>query len=162
MGCQVPTGLGLNMDETTPEPELTMPKEDNLPAEVAAAAPEAEVVVAPEAVAPAAVAVAEGGKKSKSARSVVPSTLGSNVFVQMQALVYGSGARNSGSVASVQHRLVELGYTQAGDEKRGYFGANTRSALIEFAKDSKIEADSFCDLDIIEKLFEGTKVEVLP
>lgn len=148
------------MDETTPEPELTMPKEASQHAEVAAAAPEAEVVVAPAVVAPA--AVADGGKKSKPGRSVVPSTLGSDVFVQMQALVCGGGAKNSGSVASVQHRLLELGYTQAGDEKRGYFGANTCSALKEFAKDSKIESDSCCDLDTIEALFEGTKVEVLP
>ena len=166
MGCQVPTGLGLNMDETTLEPEENRAihgskMEAEAPAAApAAVAPEPEVVVAPAA---AADPVAVEGKKSKpGSRSAVPSTLGSNVFVQMQALVCCGGAKNSGSVASVQHRLLELGYTQAGDEKRGYFGVNTCSALKEFAKDSKIESDSCCGLDTIEALFEGTKVEVLP
>lgn len=130
----------------------------SMKAEAPAAAAEPEVVVAPAAAAdPGAVE----GKKSKS-RSAVPSALGSNVFVQMQALVCCGGTKNSGSVASVQTRLLELGYVQAGDEKRGYFGVNTCSALKEFQKDSKIESEDCADLDTITALFEGTKVEVLP
>ena len=154
------------------KPEMTVEPEMNraihgsqMKAEAPAVVAEPEVVaVAEEAVAPAAVAPAEdSGKKSKpGSRSVVPSSLGSNVFVQMQALVCCGGAKNSGSVASVQHRLLELGYVQAGDEKRGYFGANTCAALKEFQKDSKIESDDCADIKTINALFEGTKVEVLP
>lgn len=162
---RVRTDMNEDKPEMAPEPEVTAEAINaglwNPEAEAAAAEPEAEVVVAPAA---EAVAVAEEkGKKSKpGSRSAVPSSLGSNVFVQMQALVCCGGARNSGSVASVQHRLLELGYTDAGDEKRGYFGVNTCAALKEFQKDSKIESDSCCNLDTIEALFEGTKVEVLP
>lgn len=153
--------------EVAVEPEMNRAEHGSeMKAEVpVAVVAEPEVVaVAEEAVAPAAVAAAEEkGKKSKPGlRSAAPSTLGSNVFVQMQALVCCGGAKNSGSVASVQHRLLELGYTQAGDEKRGFFGANTCAALQEFQSDSKIESGSCCDLETIKALFEGTKVEVLP
>lgn len=158
------------MDEDKPEvavePEMNRAEHGSeMKAEVpAAVVAEPVVAVAEEAVAPAVVAAAEEkGKKSKpGSRSAAPSTLGSNVFVQMQALVCCGGAKNSGSVASVQHRLLELGYTQAGDEKRGFFGANTCAALQEFQSDSKIESGSCCDLETIKALFEGTKVEVLP
>jgi Putative peptidoglycan binding domain len=113
----------------------------------------------PKVVAVPAAAADPKGKKSRPSAS---SSLPSNTFVQMQALVCCGGAKNSGSVATVQHRLLELGYTQAGDEKRGYFGVNTCSALKEFQADSKIESDSCSDLATIEALFEGTKAEVLP
>lgn len=148
--------------EVAVEPEMNRAEHGSeMKAEVpAAVVAEPEVVATPEAAAASdQMAAAKSGKKSKPA---APSTLGSNVFVQMQALVCCGGAKNSGSVASVQHRLLELGYTQAGDEKRGYFGANTCAALQEFQSDSKMESDSCCDIETIKALFEGTKVEVLP
>jgi peptidoglycan hydrolase-like protein with peptidoglycan-binding domain len=139
--------------EVAATPAAPQPDAVVTPEVVAAAAPEPKVVPAPAAEADR---EAAKGKKSKPG-----SALGS-VYVQMQALVCCGGAKNSGSVSYVQTRLLELGYAQAGDEKRGYFGVNTCSALKEFQKDSKIKSDDCADLETINALFEGTKVEVLP
>lgn len=136
------------------EPVVVAEETPVAPEVVAAAAPEPEVVVAPAAEADRETVK---GKKSKPGSG---SALGS-VFVQMEALVCCGGAKNSGSVSYVQTRLLELGYVQAGDEKRGYFGVNTCSALKEFQKDSGIKSEDCSDLDTINALFAGTKVEVL-
>ena len=122
--------------------------------------PEPEVVVKQEAVAVA--AAAPEAKKGKNSEPSNVAAKGSGVYVQMVALIPMGSARNSRSVISVQKRLMELGYASAGDEKSGYFGENTCSALQEFQKDKRIESKDCADLATIEALFSGTAVEILP
>jgi peptidoglycan hydrolase-like protein with peptidoglycan-binding domain len=86
---------------------------------------------------------------------------GSGVFIQLSALVHGSRVKNSRSVASVQSRLIELGFSDAGNDKRGTFGDATLEALTEFQKDSKIKADACTSESVIVALFKGTAVEVI-
>jgi hypothetical protein len=86
---------------------------------------------------------------------------GAGVFVQLSALKHGSRAKNSRSVASVQARLVELGYAEAGNDNRGTFGDSTLEALCAFHKDSKVKADNCIDQSVVEALFKGTAVEVV-
>ena len=86
---------------------------------------------------------------------------GAGVYVQLAALVHGSREKNSRSVASVQSRLIELGFSEAGNDKRGTFGDSTLEALTAFHKDSKVKADSCIDKPVIVALFKGTAVEVL-
>jgi hypothetical protein len=86
---------------------------------------------------------------------------GAGVFVQLSALKHGSRAKNSRSVASVQARLVELGFSDAGNDNRGTFGDSTLEALCNFHKDSKVKADNCTDEAVIVALFKGTAVEVV-
>lgn len=121
-------------------------------AEAPAAAEEPEVVEKSE---PAAAAVAEEtAPESKKLK-------GAGVFVQMSALKHNSRAKNSRSVASVQARLIELGFSDAGNDNRGTFGDATLDALCAFHKDSKVKADSCLDEKVIVALFKGTAVEVV-
>jgi hypothetical protein len=110
--------------EVKVEPVALAVEPVTIPAVVVEAKPEPvkepEVVVKKEAaaVAPAPVAAPEGKKLA-----------GSGVFVQLSALKHNSRAKNSRSVASVQSRLIELGFSDAGDDKRGTFGDSTLEAL---------------------------------
>ena len=125
---------------------------------------EPEVVVKQEAEAEAE-AVAAAAPEAKKGKNTAPSNVaakGVGVYVQMAALIPMGSARNSRSVISVQKRLMELGYASAGDEKSGYFGENTCSALQEFQKDKRIESKNCADLKTIKALFSGTAVEILP
>lgn len=124
------------------------------------AVPQAEVVVKEEAVAVA--AAAPEAKKGKNSDQSNAAAKGSGVYIQMSALVCCGSARNSRSVISTQKRLMELGYASAGDDKSGYFGENTCSALQEFQKDKRIESKDCADIATIEALFSGTAVEILP
>lgn len=138
------------------EPVALAVEPETIPAVVVEAKPEPvkepEVVVKKEAAAAApAVAVAPEGKK----------LAGAGVFVQLSALKHNSRAKNSRSVASVQARLIELGYALAGDDKRGTFGDSTLEALTEYQKDSKVKADACTDESVIVALFKGTAVEVI-
>lgn len=135
--------------EAKPEPELTMPKEASQHAELASATPEPDKE--PEVVAKKEAAAAPEGKK----------LAGAGVFVQLSALKHGSRAKNSRSVASVQARLIELGYAEAGNDNRGTFGDSTLEALSTFHKDSKVKADNCTDQSVVEALFKGTAVEVV-
>jgi peptidoglycan hydrolase-like protein with peptidoglycan-binding domain len=108
-----------------------------------------EVVEKKEAPAPA--AAAPEGKK----------LAGSGVFIQLSALKHNSRAKNSRSVASVQSRLIELGFSDAGNDMRGTFGDSTLEALTAFHKDSKVKADACTDEPVIVALFKGTAVEVI-
>ena len=142
--------------EVKAEPVALAVEPKTIPAVVVEAKPEPvkepEVVAKKEAAASApAVAVASEGKK----------LAGSGVFVQLTALVHGSRAKNSRSVASVQSRLIELGFASAGDDKRGTFGDSTLEALTAFHKDSKVKADKCTDEQVIVALFKGTAVEVI-
>jgi hypothetical protein len=145
--------------EVKAEPVALAVEPVTIPAVVVEAKPEPvkepEVVVkkeAPAAPAPAAPAVAASeGKK----------LAGAGVFVQLSALKHGSRAKNSRSVASVQSRLIELGFSDAGNDKRGTFGDSTLEALTAFHKDSKVKADACTDELVIVALFKGTAVEVI-
>jgi hypothetical protein len=145
--------------EVKAEPVALAVEPVTIPAVVVEAKPEPvkepEVVVkkeAPAAPAPSAPAVAASeGKK----------LAGAGVFVQLAALKHGSRAKNSRSVASVQSRLIELGFSDAGDDKRGSFGDSTLQALTAFHKDSKVKADACTDELVIVALFKGTAVEVI-
>lgn len=141
--------------EVKAEPVALAVEPVTIPAVVVEAKPEPvkepEVVQKKEAPAPAAAASASEGKK----------LAGAGVYVQVAALVHGSRAKNSRSVASVQSRLVELGFSEAGNDKRGSFGDSTLEALTAFHKDSKVKADACTDEPVIVALFKGTAVEVI-
>ena len=140
--------------EVKAEPVALAVEPKTIPAVVVEAKPEPvkepEVVVKKEAAA-AAPAVASEGKK----------LAGAGVFVQLSALKHNSRAKNSRSVASVQSRLIELGFSSAGDDMRGTFGDSTLEALTAFHKDSKVKADKCTDEQVIVALFKGTAVEVI-
>jgi peptidoglycan hydrolase-like protein with peptidoglycan-binding domain len=142
-----------NKPEVKAEPVALAVEPVTIPAVVAEAKPEPvkepEVVVKKEAAA-AAPAASEGKKLA-----------GAGVYVQLAALVHGSRAKNSRSVASVQSRLIELGFSEAGNDKRGSFGDSTLEALTAFHKDSKVKADACTDEPVIVALFKGTAVEVI-
>jgi peptidoglycan hydrolase-like protein with peptidoglycan-binding domain len=125
------------------------------PKTIPAVVVETEVVEKKEA-APAPVAAAAEQPKPEGKKLA-----GAGVFVQLAALVHGSRVKNSRSVASVQSRLIELGFSEAGNDKRGSFGDSTLEALTAFHKDSKVKADSCVDEAVIVALFKGTAVEVL-
>jgi hypothetical protein len=139
--------------EVKVEPVALAVEPVTIPAVVVEAKPEPvkepEVIQKKEAPAPA--AAAPEGKK----------LAGSGVFVQLSALKHNSRAKNSRSVASVQSRLIELGFSDAGDDKRGTFGDSTLVALTAFHKDSKVKADACTDEPVIVALFKGTAVEVI-
>jgi peptidoglycan hydrolase-like protein with peptidoglycan-binding domain len=140
--------------EVKAEPVALAVGPTTIPAVVVEAKPEPvkepEVVVKNEAPAPAPVAAPEGKKLA-----------GAGVYVQVAALVHGSRVKNSRSVASVQSRLIELGFSEAGNDKRGSFGDSTLEALTAFHKDSKVKADNCTNEAVIVALFKGTAVEVL-
>ena len=140
--------------EVKAEPVALAVEPKTIPAVVVEAKPEPvkepEVVAKKEAAA-SAPAVASEGKK----------LAGAGVFVQLSALKHGSRAKNSRSVASVQSRLIELGFASAGDDMRGTFGDSTLEALTAFHKDSKVKADNCTDQSVISALFKGTAVEVI-
>ena len=139
--------------EVKAEPVALAVEPTTIPAVVVEAKP--EPVKEPEVVqkkeAPAVAVAASEGKK----------LAGAGVFVQLSALKHGSRAKNSRSVASVQSRLIELGFSDAGNDKRGTFGDATLEALTAFHKDSKVKADKCTDELVIVALFKGTAVEVI-
>ena len=139
--------------EVKVEPVALAVEPVTIPAVVVEAKPEPvkepEVVVKKEAPAPA--AAAPEGKK----------LAGSGVFIQLSALKHNSRAKNSRSVASVQSRLIELGFPDAGNDMRGTFGDSTLEALTAFHKDSKVKADACTAEPVIVALFKGTAVEVI-
>lgn len=142
--------------EVKAEPVALAVEPMTIPAVVVEAKPEPvkepEVVVKKEA--PAAAVAEEPKPEGKK-------LAGSGVFVQLAALVHGSREKNSRSVASVQSRLIELGFFEAGNDKRGSFGDSTLEALTAFHKDSKVKADNCTDEAVVVALFKGTAVEVL-
>lgn len=142
--------------EVKVEPVALAVEPKTIPAVVVEAKPEPvkepEVVVKKEA---AAAAVAEEPKPEGKKLT------GAGVFVQLAALVHGSRVKNSRSVASVQSRLIELGFSEAGNDKHGSFGDSTLEALTAFHKDSKVKADNCTDEVVVVALFKGTAVEVI-
>ena len=95
------------------------------------------------------------GKKAKPRTSLPKPT-----YVSLKALVYLGIPKNSASVAAVQTRLLELGYVEAGGERRGWFGPLTCQALEAFQQDEGIEEENCAGEQTITALFDGTHVEV--
>lgn len=95
------------------------------------------------------------GKKAKPRTSLPKPT-----YVSLKALVYLGVPKNSASVAAVQTRLLELGYVEAGGERRGWFGPLTCQSLEAFQQDEGIEEENCAGEQTITALFAGTHVEV--
>lgn len=76
--------------------------------------------------------------------------------VRVSAIVYRNDlARKSLSVHHLQRRLVELGFTDAGRDKDGYFADHTRSALAAFQNSVGFDPDGEVSLAVLTKLFDG-------
>lgn len=102
----------------------------------------------------------ERAPQQPAKKKAAPTALPNPTYVSLKALVYLAVARNSASVAAVQTRLLELGYTDAGGEKRGWFGPLTCEALLAFQADNGINEDYCAGEETITALFAGTHVEV--
>lgn len=139
--------------EVKVEPVALAVEPETLPAVVAE---EEKVVEKPAAAAPASKENQEEAAKPEGKKLA-----GAGVFVQLSALKHNSRAKNSRSVASVQARLIELGFEDAGNDKRGTFGDSTLEALQSFHKGTKVKAENCTDEPVIVALFKGTAVEVI-
>jgi hypothetical protein len=78
--------------------------------------------------------------------------------VSMSKLVFNSTIKNSASVAVVQERLIELGFYDAGSDKRGWLSVGTMKSLTEFAKAKEVNLK---DEKLFKRLFEGTSVDIV-
>jgi len=68
---------------------------------------------------------------------------------------------NSRSVGVTQIRLLELGYADAGSDKRGYLGDGTRLAISKFGKDNGFSGGTdLQDEALVKAIFAGTPVTV--
>jgi hypothetical protein len=127
--------------------------------------PEEEVVDAPAE--PDAAETTAKSKKSPAAAvepevvRVAPVSSASSVagLVRLSSLKFESNAQNSVSVALVQQRLIELGFSDAGNDLRGWLCEGTRKALALYAGLSE-DAVAVDDADLIKKLFVGVDVIV--
>lgn len=132
------------------EPEVVAPEPEPEPVFV----PEPEVVYVPEPD-PAPAPAAEEIVKSKNEEPAAPASAPFEKVVLMSSLEFQAVGKRSLSVAYVQERLVELGFYDAGADKRGWFSVGTKKSLSDFAG-----SDSF-DMSVIERLFAGTNVKVI-
>lgn len=126
-----------------PEPEVIATEPEPI---AAAVEPEVVAVSEPD---PAPVEIA----KSKKEEPAAPAPF--EKVVLMSSLEFQAVGKRSLSVAYVQERLVELGFYDAGADKRGWFSAGTKKSLSDFSG-----SDSF-DMSVIERLFAGTNVKVI-
>lgn len=108
---------------------------------------------------PAAKKTAAKGKKSEPKST--PTVLGSDITVSPSKMIHKNMfEHNSRSVGVTQIRLMELGYPEAGADKRGYLGDSTLLAMNLFAEDHGFEADKIANPDLIRAIFAGTPVTV--
>lgn len=108
---------------------------------------------------PAAKKTAAKGKKSDPKST--PTVLGSDITVSPSKMIHKNMfEHNSRSVGVTQIRLMELGYAEAGADKRGYLGDSTLLAMNLFAEDHGFEADKITNPDLIRAIFAGTPVTV--
>ena len=147
--------------EITPEPpspqEMASPFTAVTPEEVAIVTEpvqEPEVVYVP----PTPPAPVEE-PKSKNETLAASKLSGTKRVVRLSKLVFESKERNSASVGLVQYRLVERGHFDAGSDKYGWLSVGTKKALASFAG-TNAEKLNLQDKALIERLFEGTDVEV--
>lgn len=77
-------------------------------------------------------------------------------YVRLSAIVFKNiHARKSLSVHHLQRRLNELGYTEAFDDKDGYYGDKTREAVGRFQGDNNLPGGGLVDQGTIDLLFRG-------
>lgn len=131
----------------TPEPEVVAVEPEPI---TVAEEPEVVSVSEPD---PAPALVAEEIVKSKNEDAAAPASF--EKVVLMSSLEFQAVGKRSLSVAYVQERLVELGFYDAGADKRGWFSAGTKKSLSEFAGSDEI------DISVVQRLFAGTEVRVL-
>lgn len=125
--------------EPEPEPEPEPVKEEKKPA-TKKAAPKGKKVVDPKS---------------------VPTVLTSEIRVSRAKLIYKNMfEHNSRSVGVTQIRLLELGYADAGADKRGYLGDGTHTAISQFAKDHGFGKVDLQDEALVKAIFAGTPVTV--
>lgn len=75
--------------------------------------------------------------------------------VRLSAIVFKNlHARRSLSVHHLQRRLAELGYEQAKQDKDGYFGEPTLSAITDFQARNGILAEGLDEITF-KRIFEG-------
>lgn len=131
----------------TPEPEVVAVEPEPI---AAAVEPEVVAVSEPD---PAPVEIAKSKKEEPAAPASASAPF--EKVVLMSSLEFQAVGKRSLSVAYVQERLVELGFYDAGADKRGWFSVGTKKSLSDFAG-----SDSF-DMSVIERLFAGTNVKVI-
>ena len=120
--------------------------------------PEVEEVV--EEKKPAAKKAAAPKGKKVDPKSVA-TVLSSDITVSRSKLIYKNMfEHNSRSVGVTQIRLLELGYMDAGADKRGYLGDGTLTALSKFAKDQGFGQVDIQDEAFVKAIFAGTPVTV--
>lgn len=96
-------------------------------------------------------------------RAELPQPLGEHVVsngivdeVSISKIVYRNvHARKSLSVHHLQRRLNELGYEDAFKDQDGWFGDNTRTALVKFQEQNKLDASGTVSRSVLELLFKG-------
>jgi len=120
---------------------------------VVPSAPEPEVVFTPPA-APGAFGKSKNDEDAAAASSF-------EKVVLLSSLKFKAVSRRSLSVAYVQERLLDLGFGEAGSDKRGWLSDGTRKALNEFAGSDVVESGEVKDIAVIERLFAGTAVKVI-
>jgi len=84
------------------------------------------------------------------------------VDVSLGALTYSPRKKRSMSVAFMQERLTELGYSGARADFSGWFSAGTRRAVEAWQKDNRLEVTGECSPVDMEFLFDGTNVVIVP
>ena len=91
----------------------------------------------------------------------VATVLSSDITVSRAKLIYKNMfEHNSRSVGVVQIRLLELGYVEAGSDKRGYLDDGTLMAISKFAKDNGFGQTDLQDEALVKAIFAGTPVTV--
>lgn len=76
--------------------------------------------------------------------------------VKLSSIVYKNlYAKKSLSVHHLQRRLNEFGYSEAYQDRDGWFGDKTKKALAKFQLNNKVGADGVPDLKTLNKLFAG-------
>lgn len=105
-------------------------------------------------------------KKSAPAKKATPAKpktiIPAGVTVELSKFVFESlYERNSRSVGLAQIRLIELGYMEAGSDKRGWLSTGTKEALEAFASDRGI-VSNFDSEEVISAVFEDTPVTIVP
>jgi len=100
-------------------------------------------------------------KGKKTDPKSVPTVLTSDIRISRAKLIYNNMfEHNSRSVGVTQIRLLELGYVEAGSDKRGYLGDGTLMAISKFAKDQGLGKTDIQDEALVSAIFAGTPVTV--
>lgn len=151
---------GFNEDATDGDGDGLVQDNTVFEREVEEVEPEPEPEKKEEKKEPAAKKAAPKGKKIVDPKSV-PTILTSRDRVSRAKLQYKNMfEHNSYSVVVTQTRLVELGYSEAGADKRGYLGDGTLTAISKFAKDHGFGQVDIQDEALVKAVFAGTPVTI--